>query len=336
MRAVVVTDFSAPLELREVPIPAPGPQQILIRMEACGICHTDIHIAHGDWPIKPVLPLIPGHEGVGIVERVGAGVPASRIGQRVALPWLGSACGQCGFCVSGWETLCESQRNTGYSIDGGYAEYAVADARYVVAVPDGIPPLEAAPLTCAGVTSYKAVLAGRVGPADRVAVFGVGGLGHLAIQYARHAGGFVTGVDIKAEKLDLARQLGAEQVLDASIADPAAVIQAQGGVDVAIVLAAAPSAYEQALRSLRRGGRLVCVGIPTDGVLPVPIFDAVTRGISVIGSIVGTRKDLAEVFALHAAKRTTVTAESRKLEEINQAFADVLANRVQARLVIEY
>ncbi|HWO67929.1 MAG TPA: zinc-dependent alcohol dehydrogenase [Umezawaea sp.] len=331
-----MTDFSAPLELREVPIPAPGPQQILIRMETCGICHTDIHIAHGDWPIKPELPLIPGHEGIGIVERVGEGVAASRIGQRVALPWLGSACGQCGFCVSGWETLCESQRNTGYSIDGGYAEYAVADARYVVAVPDGVPPLEAAPLTCAGVTSYKAVLTGRVGPADRVAVFGVGGLGHLAIQYARHAGGFVTGVDIKAEKLELARQLGAEQVLDASIGDPAAVIQAQGGADVAIVLAAAPSAYEQALRSLRRGGRLVCVGIPAGGVLPVPIFDAVTRGISVIGSIVGTRKDLAEVFALHAAGRTTVTAESRKLEEINQAFSDVLANRIQARLVIEY
>jgi propanol-preferring alcohol dehydrogenase len=336
MRAAVVTDFSGPLELREIPIPEPGFQQMLVRMEACGICHTDIHIAYGDWPVEPALPLIPGHEGVGIVERVGTGVAASRIGQRVALPWLGSACGQCGFCVSGWETLCESQRNTGYSIDGGYAEYALADARYAVAVPGGVLPLEAAPLTCAGVTSYKAVRAGRVGATDRVAVFGVGGLGHLAIQYARHAGGFVTAVDIEAGKLDLARELGAEQVIDATTSDPAAVIQAQGGADVAIVLATAPSAYEHALRSLRRGGRLVCVGIPVGGVLPVPIFDAVTRGISVIGSIVGTRKDLAEVFALHAAGRTTVTAEPRKLEDINEAFADVLANRVRARLVIEY
>ncbi|CAM3701298.1 alcohol dehydrogenase catalytic domain-containing protein [Kibdelosporangium persicum] len=336
MRAAVITDFSTPLELREVPTPEPGSQQVLVRMEACGICHTDIHITYGDWPIRPELPRIPGHEGVGIVERVGAGVTTSRIGQRVALPWLGSACGQCGFCVSGWETLCESQRNTGYSIDGGYAEYAVVDARYAVAVPDGVPPIEAAPLTCAGVTSYKAVRAGRVGPADRVAVFGVGGLGHLAIQYALHAGGFVTAVDIEADKLDLALKLGAEQLVDASAGDPAAVIQAQGGADVAIVLATAPSAYEHALRSLRRGGRLVCVGIPAGGVLPVPIFDAVTRGISVIGSIVGTRQDLAEVFALHAAGRTTVTAEPRKLEQINEAFADVLANRVRARLVIEY
>ncbi|MFD9701399.1 alcohol dehydrogenase catalytic domain-containing protein [Lentzea sp. NPDC059081] len=336
MRAAVVTDLSAPLELRDVPVPEPGDQQILVRMEACGICHTDIHIAYGDWPVEPALPLIPGHEGVGIVERAGRGVPASMIGQRVALPWLGSACGQCGFCVSGWETLCESQRNTGFSIDGGYAEYAVADARYAVSVPDGVTPLDAAPLTCAGVTSYKAVRAGRVGLADRVAVFGVGGLGHLAIQYARHAGGFVTAVDVEADKLALAGNLGAEQVIDATTADPAAVIRAQGGADVALALSAEPSAYEHALASLRRGGRLVCVGLPVGGVLPVPIFEAVTRGISVIGSIVGTRKDLVEVFTLHAAGRTTVTAEPRKLEEINQAFTDVLANRVRARLVIEY
>lgn len=336
MKAAVVTDFSSPLELREVPIPEPGPGQLLVRLETCGICHTDIHAAHGDWPVKPALPLIPGHEGVGIVDRVGPGVPESRIGQRVALPWLGSACGECGFCVSGWETLCEAQQNTGYSIDGGYAEYAVADARFAVPVPDGVPPLEAAPLTCAGVTTYKAVKVGDVRPADRVAIFGVGGLGHLAIQYARIAGGFVTAVDIEPGKLDLARELGADRVVDASAVDPVEAIQAQGGADVAIVLAAAPSAFEQALHSLRRGGRLVCVGIPAGGILPVPIFEAVLKGISVLGSIVGTRKDLAEVFALHAAGRTTVTAEARKLEDVNDAFAEVLAGHVPARLVIEY
>lgn len=336
MKVAVVTDFSSPLELREVPVPEPGPGQLLVRLETCGICHTDIHAAHGDWPVKPALPLIPGHEGVGIVERVGAGVPESRIGQRVALPWLGSACGECGFCVSGWETLCEAQQNTGYSIDGGYAEYAAADARYAVPVPDGVPPLEASPLTCAGVTTYKAVKVGGVRPADRVAVFGIGGLGHLAIQYARIAGGFVTAVDVEPEKLELARELGADHVVDGGAGDPAQAIQAAGGADVAIVLAAAPSAFEQALRSLRRGGRLVCVGIPAGGVLPVPIFEAVIKGISVIGSIVGTRKDLAEVFALHAAGRTTVTAEPRKLEDVNEAFEEILGNRIPARLVIEY
>ncbi|QFZ20878.1 alcohol dehydrogenase catalytic domain-containing protein [Saccharothrix syringae] len=336
MRAAVVTEFSAPLELREIPVPEPGAHQVLVRMEACGICRTDIHIAHGDWPIRPALPLIPGHEGVGIVERVGAGVAASQVGHRVALPWLCSACGQCGFCLSGWKILCESQRNIGCTIDGGYAEYAVADARYAVPVPDGVPPLEAAPLTCAGVTSYKAVQAGRVGPGDCVAVFGVGGLGHLAIQYARQAGGFVTAVDVEAEKLDFARELGAEQVIDARTRDPAAVIRAQGGADVALALASTSSAYEHALRSLRRGGRLVRVCLPAGGIPPASTFDAVTRGISVIGSVVGTHQDLAEVFALHAAGRTAVTAEPRKLEEVNEAFAEVLANRARARLVIEY
>jgi len=336
MQAALVTDFTSPLVVKEVPVPAPGPEQVLVRVETCGICHTDIHAARGDWPVKPALPFIPGHEGVGVIEQVGSQVDASRIGQRVAIPWLGSACGECGFCVSGWETLCESQQNSGYSVDGAYAEYAVAHARYVVPVPDSVSSVEASPLTCAGVTTYKAVKVGNVRSADRVAIFGVGGLGHLAIQYARIAGGFVTAVDIEDGKLELARRLGADDVVNSRTTDPVAAIQAAGGADVAIVLAAVPAVFEQALRSLRRGGRLVCVGIPADGVLPVPIFDTVLRGISVIGSIVGTRKDLAEVFALHAAGRTTVTAQTRKLEEINESFADVLANRVPARLVIQY
>ncbi|PSL55846.1 propanol-preferring alcohol dehydrogenase [Saccharothrix carnea] len=335
MRAAVITASSAPLELREMPIPEPGAHQVLVRMEACGICHVDVEIACGDWPAQPALPLISGHEGVGIVEQVGEGVAASRLGRRVALPWLCRACGECGFCLSGWMVLCESQRNTGHRIGGGHAEYAVADARHAVPVPDGVPPLEAAPLTCAGVTGYKAVRAGRVGPADRVAVFGVGGPGHLAIQYARHAGGFVTAVDVEAGMLDLARELGAEQVIDARTRDPAAVIQAQGGADVAIALTAVPSAHEHALRSLRHGGRLVCAR-PPGGAIPDPVFEAVTRGITMVGSVVGTREDLVEVFALHAAGHTVVTVEPRKLEEINEAFADILADGARAHLAIEY
>jgi propanol-preferring alcohol dehydrogenase len=306
-------------------------------MEASGLCHTDIHAAHGDWPVKPTPPFVPGHEGVGPVERIGAGVPETMLGKRVAVPWLGSSCGSCRYCVTGWETLCESQVNTGYSVDGCYAEYVVADARAVVAVPDGVTSLDAAPLTCAGVTTYKAIKVARVVPAERVAVFGIGGLGHLAVQYARIVGAFVTAVDIEPEKLGLAQQLGADHVVNARTHDPVEEIKAVGGADVAVVLAASPTAFEQAYRSLNRGGRLVCVALPADdAAVQVPIFETVLGGISVIGSIVGTRQDLAEVFALHAAGRTRVIAETRRLDEVNDCFAEVLDSRAEARLVFEF
>ena len=305
-------------------------------METCGVCHTDIHAAHGDWPAKPTPPFIPGHEGVGIIESVGSGVGDERIGQRVAMPWLGYACGSCRHCVSGWETLCESQLNTGYSIDGGYAELAVAAADFVVPVPEAVSSIDASPLTCAGVTTYKAVAVGGVGPADRVAVFGIGGLGHLAVQYARIAGGFVTAVDVNDTKLALATELGADHVVNSTRTDPVEAITSRGGADVAIVLAVVPAVFEQAFRSLRRGGRLICVSMPAHGAFPVPIFETVVGGITVTGSIVGTRNDLRDVFDLHAAGRTRVIAETRKLDEINDCFADVLAGRVPARLVIEY
>lgn len=336
MRAAVVTDFHAPLQVQEIPVPEPGPGQVLVRMETSGICHTDIHAAHGDWPVKPALPFIPGHEGVGIVEAIGPGDTSRTIGERVAIAWLGSACGHCRYCVGGWETLCERQHNSGYSVNGAYAEYAVADGRYVVPVPDGVSSLDAAPLTCAGVTTYKAVRVAHVAPAETVAVFGIGGLGHLALQYARIAGGFAIGVDVEAEKLRLATELGADHVVNAREQDPVAAIRALGGADVAIALAASPASFDQALRSLRRGGRLVCVALPADGKLTIPIFDTVLGGISVIGSIVGTRNDLADVFALHAAGRTRVIAQTRKLDEVNASFDDVLAGRVPARLVIEF
>ena len=336
MRAAVVTQLGNPLQVGEVADPEPGPGQVLVRVQTCGVCHTDIHAVQGDWPSAPTVPFIPGHEGIGTVEAVGHGVGQERVGERVALPWLRRACGSCRHCVSGWETLCEMQVNTGYTIDGAYAELAVAYADFVVPVPEGVSSVEAAPLTCAGVTTYKAVSVGRVRPADQVAVFGVGGLGHLAIQYARLAGGFVTAVDVDDDKLDLATDLGADRVLNGRRTDAAEVICARGGVDVAIVLAVVPEVFEQAFRSLRRGGRLICVSLPAHGVFPVPIFQTVIGGISVTGSIVGTRNDLRDVFALHAAGRTRVVAQTRKLDEVNDCFADVLAGRVPARLVLEF
>ena len=336
MKAAVVPELGAKLEIRELPIPEPGPGQVLVKMRTSGICHTDIHAAHGDWPVKPAPPFIPGHEGVGVVEKLGPGTSLREVGQRVAIAWLGSACGNCSYCVSGWETLCESQRNSGYSIDGAYAEYAVADERFVVPVPDEVSSVDAAPLTCAGVTTFKAIKVAGVQPGERVAVFGIGGLGHLALQYARIRGAIVTAVDIEDSKLELATELGADHVVNARATDPVKAIRAAGGADVAVVLAASARVFEQAFGSLRRGGRLVCVALPAEGDMTIPIFDTVLGGISIIGSIVGTRQDLADVFTLHAAGRTAIVAQTRRLEEINESFADVLAGRVPARLVIEF
>ena len=336
MQAAVVTEFTKPLEMQTLAVPEPGPGQVLVRMETCGVCHTDIHAAHGDWPVKPTPPFVPGHEGVGVIEALGPGVQVRKVGDRVAMPWLGSACGHCAYCVSGNETLCEAQANTGYSIDGGYAQYAIGDGRYVVPVPDEVTSFDAAPLTCAGVTTYKAVKVGGTGMGTRVGVFGIGGLGHLAVQYARLAGGIVTAVDIEDDKLELARELGADHTVNAAKTDPVAAIQARGGLDVALALAASAESFRQAFASLRRGGRMVCVGLPAEGALDVPIFETVLGGLSVIGSIVGTREDLAEVFALHAAGRTKVIAEGRKLADVNAVFDEILTGRVPARVVIEY
>jgi alcohol dehydrogenase, propanol-preferring len=257
MKAAVVHEFTSPLRLEELAKPEPGPGEIVVKIEASGLCHTDIHAAHGDWPVKPKLPFIPGHEGVGIVAMVGPGVTEVKEGDRVAIPWLGYACGTCEYCVSGWETLCEKQLNTGYSIDGAYAEYARAFARYVGKVPANVKPLEAAPLTCAGVTTYKAVKVSGARPTDLVAIFGIGGLGHIALQYAKIAGATVVAVDPVDQKLELAKQLGADYTVNAKQEDPVEAIKKLGGADAAISLAVAPKAFEQAFRSLRRGGTLV-------------------------------------------------------------------------------
>jgi propanol-preferring alcohol dehydrogenase len=317
-------------------VPEPRPGQVRVRIECTGLCHTDIHAARGDWPVTPAPPFVPGHEGIGRVEALGAGVTDRAVGDRVAIAWLGSACGECRYCIGGWETLCESQQNSGYSVNGTFAEFTVVDAAFATPVPDAVSSQDAAPLTCAGVTTYKAIKVARVAPAELVAVFGVGGLGHLALQYARIAGGFVVAVDVADDKLAMATELGADHVVNARTTDPVAAIQALGGADVAVALAASPQSFGQAYRSLRRGGRLVCVAMPADdAAVTVPIFDMVVGGKSVIGSIVGTRNDLADVFALHAAGRTRVITVGRKLDEVNESIDDVLAGRVPARVVFE-
>ena len=333
MKAAIVHDFTRPLRLEEIPKPTPGEGEIVVKIEAAGLCHTDIHAAHGDWPVKPALPLIPGHEGVGRVESIGPGVKTVKEGDRVALPWLGYACGTCAYCVSGWETLCEQQLNTGYFLPGSYADYTKAYATYVAKVPNKVAPFEAAPLTCAGVTTYKAVKVSGARSSDLVAVFGIGGLGHLALQYAKIAGAAVVAVDLLDDKLELARQLGADYTVNAREQDPVQAIKKLGGADAAISVAVSPKAFEQAFRSLRRGGTFVLVALPADNYMQLPIFETVLNGITVVGSIVGTRVDLAEVFELHAAGKTTVIAEPRRLEQVNEAFAEVEKGEARARLV---
>jgi propanol-preferring alcohol dehydrogenase len=333
MRAAVVPSLGAPLQILDRPVPEPGPGQIRVRIEASGLCHTDVHAARGDWPVQPAAPFVPGHEGVGVVDAAGPGVVSPVVGTRVALPWLGHACGRCRYCVTGWETLCAEQQRTGYSIDGGFAEYSIADAAFAVEVPGGVDPVDAAPLTCAGVTTYKAVKVAGITPTQLVSVVGIGGLGHLAVQYARLVGGIVVAVDVRKDKLDLATELGATHVVNAVDIHPEDAVRDLGGADVAIVLAATNSAVESAFASLRPGGRLVLVSLPRNGTLSLPIFDTVLNGKQVIGSIVGTRQDLREVFALHAAGRTQVITEVRPLDGVNEAMRDLLAGDVPARIV---
>ncbi|MFJ5921149.1 alcohol dehydrogenase AdhP [Kitasatospora sp. NPDC092948] len=335
MKAAVVHAFTAPLTVEDRPVPTPGSRQVLVRMEACGLCHTDIHAARGDWPVKPALPFVPGHEGVGIVEAVGEEVRHVRIGERVAIAWLADACGRCDHCVAGQETLCLAQHNSGYSADGAYAEYALAHGDYVVPVPDGVDPLDAAPLTCAGVTTYKALKVSGARPGTRVLISGIGGLGHLALQYARIFGAETIAVDVTDEKLALARELGADHVLDARFQDVAAEVQALGGAHAAVALAVSNDSFRVAYGALRRGGTLVLVALPADGTLELPVFDTVLNGTSVVGSIVGTREDLAEVFRLHSLGRTRVIRETRRLDEVNGSFDEVLSGKVAARLVFD-
>jgi alcohol dehydrogenase, propanol-preferring len=336
MKAAVVHQFKERLAIEDIETPEPGPSEILVKVEASGLRHTDIHAAHGDWPVKPKLPFVPGHEGVGIVERIGPDVAEVSEGDRVAIPWLGYACGTCEYCVSGWETLCESQLNTGYSIDGGHAEYAKAFRHHAAgSCSSGATSVRSPPLTCAGVTTYKAVKVSGARPSDLVAVFGIGGLGHLALQYAKIAGATVVAVDLFDEKLKLAKELGADYTINAQDEDPIKAIKNLGGADAAISLAVSPTAIEQAYGSLRRGGTLVFVALPPDNYVRVPIFETVLNGTKIVGSIVGTRLDLAEVFELHASGATRVIYETRILEEINDAIEDVEQGRVAARLVLQ-
>jgi propanol-preferring alcohol dehydrogenase len=337
MQAAVVETFGAPLVLREWAIPTPGPNQIVVKIEACGVCHTDLHAAHGDWPVKPALPFIPGHEAIGRVSAIGTGVTIVKEGDRVGVPWLYSACGHCEYCLSAWETVCGEAQFGGYTKDGGFAEYVLADPDYVAHIPAGLSPQQAAPLICAGITTYKGIKETEARPGEWVAISGAGGLGHLAIQYAKAMGLQVCAVDIDDGKLAHATRLGADFVVNAKTGDPAAAVKKATGGGAHGVLITAPSlgAFKQGIGMTRKRGTCVLVGLPP-GEFPVPLFDVVANCITVRGSFVGTRQDMAEALAFAADGKVKADIELQPLSAVNRIFDRLENGDVPSRVVLDF
>jgi alcohol dehydrogenase, propanol-preferring len=334
MKAAVAKKFGEPMVIQEVPVPTPGPGQALVEINATGVCHTDVHAVDGDWPMKPTLPFIPGHEGAGTVVALGPDVTHMKIGDRVGIAWLHSACGHCDFCLAGWETLCPLQQNSGYSVNGTFAEYALGQADYMGRIPDSLGFVEAAPILCAGVTTYKGLKQTKTHPGDWVVISGVGGLGHLAVQYAKAMGLRVAAVDLGPEKMALARSLGAEITIDAKTQNPPEEIQKLiGGAQGVLVTAVSTIAFKQAVGMLRRGGTCVLNGLPP-GEFPVSIFDLVLNGQTIRGSIVGTRLDLEEALAFAAAGKVKATIETLPLDSVNDVFDGLKAGKINGRVVL--
>ncbi len=335
MKAAVNHQFKSQLEIQDIDKPTIGVKDILVKIHACGVCHTDLHACHGDWPVKPKMPLVPGHEGVGEIVEIGNQITHLKIGDRVGIPWLYSSCGHCDYCLTGDENLCLSQQNSGYSVDGSYAEYCKAHGEYAVKIPDNISYVDAAPLFCAGVTTYKALKVSAAKPGDWVAIFGVGGLGHLAVQYAVAMGLNVVAIDTGEDKLTLAKNLGAEICLDFKEDDVVSdVLAATGGVHASICTAVSKSGFEQSYKVVRRGGKCVLVGLPPEE-MPLPIFDTVLNGITVVGSIVGTRKDLIECLDFAARGKVKAITIEKKLEDINDIFNDMINGDITGRVVMK-
>jgi propanol-preferring alcohol dehydrogenase len=334
MKAAVVREFGKQLVIEEALIPEPGPGQIQVNIQACGVCHTDLHAAERDWPLKPIPPFIPGHEGVGYVSALGRGVKDIKEGDRVGIPWLHTACGKCDYCKDGWETLCEHQQMTGYTVNGGFAEYALADPGFVGRLPDGADFVEIAPILCAGVTVYKGLRMTEAKPGQWVAISGIGGLGHLAVQYARAMGFHVAAVDVDDRKLELAERLGATITVNARNMDPAAFLKKEiGGANGVLVTAVSLKAFEQAIGIVRRGGTVAFNGLPP-GTFPLNIFDIVLNAITIRGSIVGTRSDLRDSLQLAGQGKVKAIVAPEKMENINDIFRRMHQGQIDGRIVL--
>lgn len=333
MKAAILRAPRAPIEIAELPKPQPGPGEILIKMEACGICHSDLFISAA--PHLPHVPLVLGHEGVGRVEELGAGVQNLKAGDRVGIAFLHHACGNCEYCLSGRETYCPKQVQTGYMVDGALAEYAVGAADYVARIPEGLSSLEAAPLVCAGLTAYKALRTAALKPGEWVVIFGAGGLGHLAIQLACHMGLRVAVVDVTPEKLEQAVGLGAELVVNGAVQQPREALERVGGAAAAITLTGSLAAVEQAFQTLKPNGILVLVGLcPKPFALPV--LDTVLRGLRIAGILVGTRRELKEILELGASGTPRVKVEPCRLEDVPAMVESMKKGAILGRAVVQF
>jgi propanol-preferring alcohol dehydrogenase len=341
MKAAVLHEFKAPLSLEEVPRPQPGPDDVLIKVEVCGVCHSDLHVADGDWKQLAGIvkkPLILGHEIVGQVVERGAAVQSIEMGDRVGVPWINWTCGQCEFCREGNENLCVRQRITGVMVDGGYAEFTNAPASHVVKIPDTVSSEQAAPLLCAGVTVHRAlkqagIQQGTTRAGKRLAVFGVGGLGHIAIQIGRAAGAEVTAIDISEEKLALAKSLGAARTLNAATDKVVKELRSAGGVHVALVASAAKAAYDMAFPCVRPTGTLLAVGLPAQDI-SFPAIMMAAGEIQIKASSVGTREDLREVLAMGAAGIVHCQVTARPLADVQEVLGQLSRGEVSGRVVL--
>ncbi|MES2810351.1 MAG: alcohol dehydrogenase AdhP [Bacteroidota bacterium] len=335
MKAAVIHQFGQPLQIEEMPVKEPGENQVLVKVIACGVCHTDLHACEGDWPVQAKMPLIPGHEALGYVVALGRGVKTVKEGDIVGVPWLYSACGCCEYCITGWETLCDTQQNGGYSVDGGFAEYVVADSRYVAHFPPNIDFTAMAPIICAGVTVYKGLKETEAKPGEWVAISGIGGLGHLAVQYAKAMGLHVAAIDIADDKLELAKSLGAELIVNAKEHDPGEFLKKEtGGMHGVLVTAPSPIAFKQGISVLRRKGTIALNGLPK-GSFDLPIFETVLNRFTVRGSIVGTRKDMQEAIEFALDGKVKATIHPTRLEDINTVFDEMKKGEIQGRVVLE-
>ena len=337
MKAAIVKEFKEPLVIEEVETPKPAADEVLIQIAACGVCHSDLHLAEGDWPqmLKIVKkPLILGHEVVGEVIERGAEVSTVAVGDRVGVAWIHYACGECELCLEGNENLCPKQQITGATVDGGFAERMTAKASHVVKVPDALTSEEAAPLFCAGVTVYRAIKKAKIRDGQRVAIFGIGGLGHLAVQIARSFGAEVIAIDVSDEKLAFARSLGASHTINAATQKTAKEMANLGGAHVAVVTSAAKAAYDSAFYSLRPGGTIAVVGLPAEP-LSFPAIAMVAREAHIFASAVGTRQDVRDILALAAEGKVKCQIETRPLERINETFEEMRQGKITGRVVVQ-
>jgi propanol-preferring alcohol dehydrogenase len=336
MKAAILRELKGPLIIEEAVQPKPGAHDVLIEVEACGVCHSDLHVADGDWPqIVSITkkPVILGHEIAGRVVEKGASVKHLEVGDRVGVPWVHWTCGECELCREGNENLCVKQQITGVTVDGGYAEFVKAPASHALKIPDGLSCIDAAPLFCAGVTVYRALQHAKIQPGQRLAVFGVGGLGHLAVQIGRGLGAIVTAIDVSEEKLAHARSLGASAALNAATTNVVKELRRGGGVHAALVTSAAKAAYDMAFPCVRPGGILLAVGLPSESICFPPILMAALE-LRIQASSVGTRQDMRELLAMAAAGKVRCQVTTRPLAQVNEVLEQLRHGQVSGRMVL--